>query len=104
MTGKKDLQDSLKKLKEWDLIGEQAGFSIPKSQLSEQEKEVFSGFLKENGILYMRGGRSSKCYSLESKAFYALYNAMKLQKFYDLFTDKKIFEKRVPVEPMIYKA
>jgi len=85
MTGKKDLQDSLKKLKEWDLIGEQAGFSIPKSQLSEQEKEVFSGFLKENGILYMRGGRSSKCYSLESKAFYALYNAMKLQKFYDLF-------------------
>ena len=26
------------------------------------------------------------------------------QKFYDLFTDKKIFEKRVLVEPMIYKA
>ena len=26
------------------------------------------------------------------------------QKFFDLFTEKKIFEKRVPVEPMIYKA
>jgi len=26
------------------------------------------------------------------------------QKFYDLFTDKKVFDKRVMVEPMIYKA
>ena len=26
------------------------------------------------------------------------------QKFFDLFTDKKIFEKRVLVEPMLYKA
>jgi NitT/TauT family transport system substrate-binding protein len=43
-------------------------------------------------------------------AAYTVYNEFTksdiemFQKFYDLFTDKKIFEKRVLVEPMIYKA
>jgi CDP-glycerol glycerophosphotransferase len=85
VTEKQDLMVSIKKLKGWGLTDGQAGFSIPKSQLSEQEKRRFSQFLEENGILYMRGGRSGKCYSLGSKALYALYNAAKLQKAYDLF-------------------
>ncbi len=43
-------------------------------------------------------------------ASYMLYNEFKpsdvayFQKFYDLFTEKGIFEKKVPVEPLIYKA
>ena len=43
-------------------------------------------------------------------AAYTLYNEFTkadvemFQKFFDLFTDKKIFEKRVLVEPMLYKA
>ena len=43
-------------------------------------------------------------------ASYMLYNEFKpsdiayFQKFYDLFSDKGIFEKKVPVEPLIYKA
>lgn len=41
---------------------------------------------------------------------YMLYNEFKpsdvayFQKFYDLFSDKGIFEKRVPVEPLLYKG
>ena len=43
-------------------------------------------------------------------ASYMLYNEFKpsdvayFQKFYDLFSDKGIFEKKVPVEPLLYKA
>jgi NitT/TauT family transport system substrate-binding protein len=43
-------------------------------------------------------------------ASYMLYNEFKasdiayFQKFYDLFSDKGIFEKRVAVEPLLYKA
>ena len=43
-------------------------------------------------------------------ASYLLYNEFKpsdiayFQKFYDLFSDKGIFEKKVPVEPLLYKA
>ena len=43
-------------------------------------------------------------------ASYMLYNEFKssdvayFQKFYDLFTDKGIFEKKVVVEPLLYKA
>ena len=43
-------------------------------------------------------------------ASYMLYNEFKpsdvayFQKFYDLFTDKGIFEKKVLVEPLLYKA
>jgi NitT/TauT family transport system substrate-binding protein len=43
-------------------------------------------------------------------AAYTLYNEFTkadvemFQKFFDLFTDKKIFDKRVLVEPMIYKS
>jgi len=43
-------------------------------------------------------------------ASYMLYNEFKasdvayFQKFYDLFSDKGIFEKRVVVEPMLFKA
>jgi NitT/TauT family transport system substrate-binding protein len=43
-------------------------------------------------------------------AAYTLYNEFTksdmemFQKFFDLFTEKKIFDKRVLVEPMIYKA
>lgn len=43
-------------------------------------------------------------------ASYMLYNEFKasdiayFQKFYDLFSDKGIFEKKVPVEPLIYKG
>ena len=43
-------------------------------------------------------------------ASYMLYNEFKasdiayFQKFYDLFSDKGIFEKRVVVEPLLYKA
>lgn len=85
VTEKQDLKESIKKLKDWDLIDEQAGFSIPKSQMTLQEKPMFADFLRQNGILYMRGGRSRKCYSLGLKAFYAMYNVTKLQKFYDLF-------------------
>jgi len=41
---------------------------------------------------------------------YMLYNEFKpgdvayFQKFYDLFSDKGIFEKRVLVEPLLYKG
>jgi NitT/TauT family transport system substrate-binding protein len=43
-------------------------------------------------------------------ASYMLYNEFKasdiayFQKFYDLFTDKSIFDKRVLVEPMLFKG
>ena len=43
-------------------------------------------------------------------ASYLLYNEFRpsdiayFQKFYDLFSDKGIFEKKVPVEPLLYKA
>ena len=43
-------------------------------------------------------------------AAYTVYNEFTpsdvemFQKFFDLFTAKKIFEKRVLVEPMLYKA
>ena len=43
-------------------------------------------------------------------ASYMLYNEFKssdvayFQRFYDLFSDKGIFDKRVLVEPMLYKA
>jgi NitT/TauT family transport system substrate-binding protein len=43
-------------------------------------------------------------------ASYMLYHEFKasdvayFQKFYDLFSDKGIFEKRVVVEPMLFKA
>jgi NitT/TauT family transport system substrate-binding protein len=43
-------------------------------------------------------------------ASYMLYNEFKssdvayFQKFYDLFTEKGIFEKKVVVEPMLFKA
>jgi NitT/TauT family transport system substrate-binding protein len=43
-------------------------------------------------------------------ASYMLYSEFKasdvayFQKFYDLFTDKGIFEKRVPVEPLLFKG
>ena len=43
-------------------------------------------------------------------ASYMLYNEFTpaavgyFQKFYDLFTEKGIFEKKVPVEPLLYKA
>jgi len=85
VTEKKDLLESIKKLREWGFVEGQAGFSIPKSQMSEQEVLPFTEFLRENGVAYMRGGRSRKCYSLSSKALYVLYNASRLQKFYDLF-------------------
>ena len=43
-------------------------------------------------------------------ASYMLYNEFKpsdvayFQKFYDLFTEKGIFEKKVPVDALLYKA
>jgi NitT/TauT family transport system substrate-binding protein len=43
-------------------------------------------------------------------ASYMLYNEFKasdvayFQKFYDLFSDKGIFEKKVAVEPLLFKA
>ena len=43
-------------------------------------------------------------------ASYMLYNEFKpsdvahFQKFYDLFAEKKVFEKPVLVEPMLYKG
>lgn len=85
ITEKQDLLESIRKLRDWELIGGKVGFSIPNSQLSEQEKRKFAEYLAHNSVAYMRGGRNPLCYSFKSKVFYGLYTITKIQMFYDLF-------------------
>lgn len=84
ITENNDLSVSIEKLKQWGLINEKIGFSIPRSKLLENKLE-FSKYLEINRVSYMRGGRSPLCYSLKSKIIYVLYNLTKIQLFYDLF-------------------
>lgn len=82
---KEDLLTSIKKLKYWGLIEDEVGFSIPNSQISEKYKKIFTQYLIDNNVAYMRGGRNPLCYSLRSKTFYGLYNITKNNFFYDSF-------------------
>lgn len=85
ITDKEDLKNSIKKMREWKIIGDKLGFSIPGSYLPETEKESFVEFLKLNNVVYMRGGRSINCYSFLSKIYYVIYNVTKSKLFYSLF-------------------
>ncbi|HAS91458.1 MAG TPA: hypothetical protein DCS12_04180 [Clostridiales bacterium] len=85
ITNKDDLLISIKKMHEWNVIGDKVGFSIPCSRLSESDKILYAKYLKTTNVVYMRGGRSKHCYSFLSKAWYVLYNATKLTLFYQLF-------------------
>jgi len=85
ITEKHDLLESIRKLRNWGLVEEDVGFSIPNSQLSEQIRKEFTEDLVNHGVAYMRGGRNPLSYSLKSKVFYGLYTISKLQWFYDLF-------------------
>lgn len=82
---KRDFSDSISKLRNWNLVAEKVGFSIPNSELRGQEKYDFISYLEELDIVYMRGGRSPLCYTLKSKIQYVFYNITRIQKYYDLF-------------------
>ncbi|MBQ4630511.1 MAG: polysaccharide deacetylase family protein [Clostridia bacterium] len=80
-----DFLISKKKLKSWGISVENIGFSIPNSDLNDTQRTEFTTFLKNEGVLYMRGGRNAKCYSFVSKCFFALYKIFKFQFAYNLF-------------------
>ena len=78
-----DYQTSIAKLKQWGVAqGESVGFSIPNSKYSDEELQNFNN---ENLPLYIRAGRSPKCYTLKSKINYLLYKLFKTQKSYNRF-------------------
>jgi len=80
-----DLKTSIRKLTDWNVIGNRVGFSIPCSRLSEPDKTSFTEEIKTMGVAYMRGGRSTECYTLISKIYFLLYSATKTKVFYGLF-------------------
>ncbi len=81
-----DLLESIDKLRKWNLIDKKAGFSAPDSQIPiDGDNREFIEFLQHNGISYMRGGRSQKCYSMKNKITFLFYCMTKLQFFYNKF-------------------
>lgn len=80
-----DFKTSLDKLNNWRLIdGSKAGFSIPNSEYDLNQLNEFLSKCGES-LLYVRGGRSPKCYTFLSKINYVLYQITKLQFFYNKF-------------------
>ena len=87
-----DFATSYRKLKEWQLVNDKVGFSVPNSDYSNDELKIFYKNNKSS-ISYIRVGRSSKCYSLSSKVNYALYHVLHLQCFYNIFNKHNVIEK-----------
>ena len=98
----KDFNESLRKLKEWNLVKNGVGFSIPNSKYSMEELEKFISENKES-LLYVRGGRSPKCYTLLSKINYVLYKFLKLQCAYNYF-NKYNLNDSLDVDKVIYST
>lgn len=87
-----DFIESLRKLKEWGLIdNNRVGFSIPNSKYSTEELEDFISKNK-NSLLYVRGGRSPKCYSFISKVNYVFYRFLKFQGAYNSFNKYNLID------------
>lgn len=84
-TEKDDLIESIDKLKNWKLIEDEVGFSIPTSKIEEQNKNEFYDCLKDNNVIYVRGGRNPQCYSFISKICFFAYKLTKCQYFYSKF-------------------
>ena len=73
------------KLKSWALIDRKFGFSVPTSKISFEQKESIISRFSAEGLSYIRVGRHSKCYKLESKVWFLIHKATKKQIFYNLF-------------------
>lgn len=75
---------SIGKLKEWGLVKDKYGFSVPHSRFTNEE---LCNFITDNSdtLQYIRIGRSPKCYSFLSKISYVLYSLAHIQLFYNYF-------------------
>ena len=81
----KDFDISVKKMINWKLIFDsKVGFSIPNSNYTETQLIDFVANCGDS-LLYVRAGRSPKCYSFISKVCYVLYKITKGQIFYNKF-------------------
>lgn len=98
-----DYKTSVEKLKKWDVVGNQIGFSIPGSKFS---KGQLKDFLLINAALpYIRGGRSPSCYSFMRKVSFVLYHWTKAFLFFDFFNRPNLQSSMtVPVYSLVVRS
>lgn len=70
VTEEKDLERSIEKLKEWQVVRDRIGYSFPDSI----EQKGIEDILSKCSIEYARKGRSNKCYTLPMKGMYLVQN------------------------------
>ena len=89
---KDDFRVSYEKLNKFGIRSKKVGFSVPNSNCSQSETELFISYNKDI-LSYIRKGRSKKCYSFLSKMNYILYHLTHFQFFYNNFNKHNIMKK-----------
>lgn len=91
ITNTTDFITSINKFKQWRIIKNKYGFSVPNSNYTEG---LLEQFIKDNinYIKYVRVGRSDKCYTLLSKIHYVLYKIFKNQYSYNQFNKHNLID------------
>lgn len=84
-----DFRASLIKLRSYGVSSLKIGFSVPNSRFNPEELKNFVDDNNDN-LLYVRVGRSKKCYSLFSKANYFLYHVFHWQVFFNFFNKNNL--------------
>ena len=86
-----DFISSIQKLKNWGIDHPKIGFSVPNSDYTAEELEVFVAE-NRNDISYVRVGRDKHCYSFWSKVSYVLYHITHFQYFYNAFNKYNLLD------------
>lgn len=93
-----DFIDSFNKIKSFGANADpKIGFSIPYSKTTSKELDFFCNELKDS-LLYVRGGRNKRCYTLLSKIFYFLYHKFHCFFAYYLFNKHNIIRNINPYQ------
>lgn len=94
-TEQDDFKICYQKLKKWDLLDNEFGFSVPHSAKKETYLKDFYEKVCCDGCIYIRGGRSYKCNSIFAKATFLAYLLTKSSWFYRMFNDYNVIEDRL---------
>lgn len=80
-----DLRECVKKIDSWDLRQDAYGFSVPNSDVNENEIQKIIGSDYGKRISYIRRGRATDMSAVKSKIRYALYTFLKSKAAYRAF-------------------
>lgn len=89
ITDPDDFIVSINKLSKFGIKKEKYGFSVPNSDYSKEEIELFTNSNK-NVLSYIRVGRSSKCYTFINKIHYVLYHLFHFQSSFNRFNKSNL--------------